>query len=288
MGCAGRQLAGGRCRPRARTHVVGDRRRAGARLRCRRADRQRLLRAGRGGPADRQRVRRRGRAGARRADLLHRRPARREVGRTLGRLVRRSAPGRGRVPRRHPGAGRARHRHRVGAGRERRAGGRDLRLQPARGDRLGRRHAVRRTVAALGGRPVDGRRGVLCARHRRRHRARRRRLQRHAGVRRRVRRGRAADDADRLDGARGQGEGEGLGGPRDRRRLRAGSGVVAARRGSAMAWRAVSSRPRAGPSRRAPRAAAPAGRRRARGRGRRPSARSPRRRTSPRGACGCG
>ena len=87
-----------------------------------------------------------------------------------------------------------------GEGVERRPAGGDLRLQPARGDRLGLRHArpPKRKIIA----PVGRRRRRLHARDRRRLRDRRRTGGRAARRDRRLRGRRAAGDADRLDDPR--------------------------------------------------------------------------------------
>ena len=159
------------------------------------------------------------------------------------------------------------------AGRQRRAPRRDLRLQPPGGDRFRRRHAVGGAqqgqvlglwapVAAACALATAG--GYLAADAV---------SSTTSAVDRRFRRRRAAHDADRLDGPRGQGQGEGPGGPRHGGRVRPRGGTLAAR---------ISSRPPAAPSPRGRPAAAPAAGRRARGRGRTPSARSRPRRTSAR------
>ena len=143
MGGAGRVVAGHR-RVAGRAPAVADgARRRRARVRRGRADQRRQLRPGRGGLAARRPGHGRHRPGDRRAHLLrarpHRRPARVLVGRHRARARR--------LPRRHPGADGARDRPRHRRGRQRRAARRDLRLEPAGGDRLGDRHAQPRAAA---------------------------------------------------------------------------------------------------------------------------------------------
>ena len=121
--------------------------RARPRLRRRRPDQRRQLRAGRRGdrgrqPAgDRDRPRRSAPSPTSRLDGLIAEPQSSGRGRA-GAAAGRRAPARPRprrLPRRHPRAARARHRPRRRRGRRHRPAGRDLRLQPARGDRLGDR-----------------------------------------------------------------------------------------------------------------------------------------------------